>query len=66
MLTSIDTSCQVREYLEKHYAETSGKETLKLAIKALTETVEAGSKSVELAVMEPQKGLRFLAGEATI
>eukprot|EP00891_Asterochloris_glomerata_P006823 jgi/Astpho2/6823/Aster-06499 len=53
----------VREYLEKHYAETSGKETIKLALKSLMETVEAGSKNVEVAVMEvvdhrPQ--MRFL------
>ena len=39
---------QVREYLEKHYAETSGKETIKLALKSLMETVEAGSKNVEV------------------
>ncbi len=51
---------QVREYLEKHYKETSGKATIKLAIQAITETVEAGSKSIELAVVEPETGLRFL------
>ena len=39
---------QVREYLEKHYAETSGKETIKLVLKSLMETVEAGSKNVEV------------------
>lgn len=53
----------VREFLEKHYAETSGKETLKLAVKALLETVEAGSKSLELAVMERGTGLRLLKDE---
>ncbi|KAL3160214.1 phenylacrylic acid decarboxylase [Trebouxia sp. C0010 RCD-2024] len=42
----------VREYLEKHYEEKSGMEAVKLAIKALTETVEAGSKNIEVAVME--------------
>jgi len=42
----------VREYLEKQYQELAGKEAIKLAIKALTETVEAGSKNMELAVME--------------
>ena len=41
-------AAQVREYLEKHYAETSGKETIKLALKSLMETVEAGSKNVEV------------------
>ena len=50
---------QVREYLEKHYSLTSGRDTLKLAIKAITETVEAGSKSLELAVVEKDSGLRF-------
>ena len=39
---------QVREYLEKHYAETAGKETIKLALKSLMETVEPGSKNVEV------------------
>ena len=39
---------QVREYLEKHYQELSGMEAVKLAIKALTETVEAGSKNIEV------------------
>lgn len=50
----------MRDYLEKQYKETAGKETIKLSIKALTEAVEAGSKSIELAVVEPEKGLRFL------
>ena len=39
---------QVREYLEKHYKELSGMEAVKMAIKALTETVEAGSKNIEV------------------
>jgi hypothetical protein len=43
---------QVREFLEKHYVETSGRDTVKLTVKALMETVEAGSKSLEVAVME--------------
>lgn len=51
---------QVREYLEKHFKETSGKDAIKLAIQAITETVEAGSKSIEMAVVEPETGLRFL------
>lgn len=38
----------IREFLEKHYADTAGKETVKLAIRALMETVEAGSKSIEV------------------
>lgn len=39
---------QIREFLEKNYVETSGLDTVKLAIKALLETVEAGSKSIEV------------------
>lgn len=54
---------QVREYLEKNYAATEGRGTMKLAIQALTETVEAGSKSIEIAVVERETGLRFLTDE---
>lgn len=54
---------QVQEYLEKNYKETSGKETVKIALKALLETVEPGSKSIELAVMEKDTGLRVLSDE---
>jgi len=43
---------QVREYLEKNWADTSGTDTIKLAIRALMETVEASSKNIEVAVME--------------
>jgi len=50
----------VREFLEKHYVETSGRDTVKLTVKALMETVEAGSKSLEVAVMEKGTGLRIL------
>ena len=47
---------QVREYLEKNYAETAGTDTVKLAVKALMEVVEAGSKNLEIAVMEKDTG----------
>lgn len=53
----------IREYLEKHYVETSGRETMKLAIRSLMETVEAGSKSIEVAVVEKDTGLRILSDE---
>jgi 20S proteasome subunit alpha 4 len=43
--------------------ETSGADTIKLVIKALMETVEAGSKSIEVAVMEKDTGLRLLSDE---
>jgi hypothetical protein len=55
-----------REYLEKNYAETSGRETMKLALKALVEVVEGSSKNIEVAVVEKEGGLRFLAGESGV
>ncbi len=48
----------MREYLEKNYSETSGNDTVKLALKALTETVEAGSKNIEVAVVTRDTGTR--------
>ncbi|KAI7844186.1 hypothetical protein COHA_002321 [Chlorella ohadii] len=53
----------VREYLEKNHAETSGRDTLKLALRALTEVVEGSSKNIEVAVVEKEAGLRFLTDE---
>ena len=52
---------QVREYLEKNYEETSGNDTVKLALKALTEAVEAGSKNIEVAVMTRDAGAPVLS-----
>eukprot|EP00775_Hariotina_reticulata_P010603 gene10603-10761_t len=52
----------IREFLEKHYTPTSGADTIKLAIRALMETVEASSKNIEIAVME-KAGLRILGDE---
>ena len=48
--------CQVREYLEKNWKETSGRDTLALAVRALMEVVEAGSKNLEIALMEAGTG----------
>lgn len=53
----------IREFLEKHYSETSGRDTIKLAIRALMETVEASSKNIEIAVMEKDQGLRLITDE---
>lgn len=53
----------VREYLEKNYEETSGRNTLKLALKALIEVVEGSSANLELAVIEKDAGPRFLSDE---
>lgn len=53
----------VREFLEKNYKETSGNETVKLVLRALTETVEAGSKNIEIAVMTRDAGLKVMTDE---
>lgn len=50
----------VREFLEKNYEETSGEATIKLAVRALLETVESGGKNIEIAVMTRDKGLTIL------
>ncbi|KAJ7953147.1 Proteasome subunit alpha type [Quillaja saponaria] len=53
-------SNSIREFLEKNYKETSGKETIKVAIRALLEVVESGGKNIEVAVMTKEHGLRQL------
>lgn len=53
----------VREFLEKHYspeAVQSRDDTVMLAIKALLEVVQSGSKSMELAVMEKGEQLKVI------
>lgn len=55
----------MREYLEKNYspeAVSSRDGTLILAIKALLEVVQSGSKFMELAVMERGKPLEVING----
>lgn len=55
----------VREYLEKNYSpETVSTRdgTITLAIKALLEVVQSGSKFMELAVMESGKPLEVSLG----
>ena len=52
----------VREYLEKQWVESSGRDSVKLALRALTEVVEGSSKNIEVAVVEKEGGLRFLTG----
>ncbi|KAM0853569.1 hypothetical protein ACQ4PT_050990 [Festuca glaucescens] len=53
-------SNSMREFLEKNYKDTSGKETIKLTIRALLEVVESGGKNIEIAVMTKKDGLRNL------
>lgn len=55
---TLQNLAQVREYLEKHYEETAGDETTKLALKALTETVEASAKNIEVALTTKTGGER--------
>jgi 20S proteasome subunit alpha 4 len=54
----------VREWLEKHYAELSGDDAVKLAVRALLEVVEAGSKNIEVAVMRRGQGMQILPDAA--
>lgn len=53
----------VREFLEKNFAETSGRDTLKLAVRALTEVVEGSAANLELAIVEKGAAPRFLTDE---
>ena len=51
----------VREFLEKHYSEeqvATERGTIKLALKALLEVVQSGSKNMEVAVMRRREPLR--------
>merc|ERR1712083_443398 len=56
----------VREFLEKHYsaevAETEH-DTIKLALKALMEVVQSGSKNMEVAVMRRGKQLEMMEND---
>ncbi|PHT51147.1 Proteasome subunit alpha type-7 [Capsicum baccatum] len=53
-------SNSIRDFLEKNYKETSGQETVKLAIRTLLEVVESGGKNIEVTVMTKEHGLRQL------
>nr|CAB3265220.1 proteasome subunit alpha type-7 [Phallusia mammillata] len=53
----------VREFLEEHYnadIAASDEETVKLAVKALLEVVQSGSKSMEIAIMKRNQPLKML------
>ena len=52
----------MREYLEKNYEELEGEEAVKLALRALLEVVESGSKNIEVAIMS-KSGLRIMEDE---
>jgi len=52
----------VREWLEKQYADTSGVETVKLALRAVLELVEPTSKNIEIAVVD-REGLRIMPSD---
>jgi 20S proteasome subunit alpha 4 len=54
----------VREFLEKNYvADVSEEDAIKLAVRALLEVVESGSKNVEVAVLRFQQPLHYLSDE---
>ncbi len=60
------SSKTVREFLEKNYTDEvagSEKESIKLAIKALLEVVQSGSKNIELAVMRHGRAYELLGAE---
>ncbi|KAF2570076.1 hypothetical protein F2Q70_00000807 [Brassica cretica] len=59
-------SNSIREFLEKNYKETSGQETVKLAIRALLEVVESGGKNIEVAVMTREESRLRQLEEAEI
>jgi len=53
----------VQEFLEKNYTDElaeSPEDTIKLAVKALMEVVESGSKNIEIAVLKPNEELKIL------
>eukprot|EP01024_Parvocaulis_polyphysoides_P075955 TRINITY_DN9839_c0_g1_i4.p1 TRINITY_DN9839_c0_g1~~TRINITY_DN9839_c0_g1_i4.p1 ORF type:complete len:260 (-),score=43.63 TRINITY_DN9839_c0_g1_i4:479-1237(-) len=57
-------SKSTREFLEKNYKESpSGEDTIKLTLRALMEVVEASGKTVEIAAMTKEDGLRFFTDE---
>merc|ERR1712159_485337 len=54
----------LREFLEKHYKDgLTSDEAIKLAVQALMEVVESGSKNIEVAVMRYNAKLEFLPEE---
>ena len=48
--------------LKKQYADTSGLETVKLALRAVLELVEPSSKNIEVAIVD-RKGLRIMPSD---
>merc|ERR1719462_42452 len=60
------SSKTVQEYLEKNYSDAEvedDKYVIKLALKALLEVVQTGSKNVELAIMKKGEGMRLLEAD---
>ena len=53
----------VKEYLEKNYSDETAADGVRLAIRALLEVVEAGSKNIEVAVLRRGEELKMLDDE---
>ena len=53
----------VKEYLEKNYDEETAQDGVKLACRALLEVVEAGGKTIEVAILKKGMELQFLTDE---
>jgi 20S proteasome subunit alpha 4 len=56
-------SKSIREFLEKNYEDTQGRDTQILALKGLTEMVEPSSKMIDVAVVTKGNPTRYLTTE---
>merc|ERR1739848_30376 len=50
----------ILKYLEKNYRETTGAETLTLALQALMVVLKLSSETVEIAILETGRGLKII------
>lgn len=55
---------KVNEFLEKKYVENMEyKEAIKVVLESMLEYVEAGSKNIEVAVMNKENNMKFISDE---
>jgi len=58
------SSKTVREFLERNYEESMGREeTIKLTVKSLLEVVQTGAKNIEIAIMSVGKKMEMMPDE---